>query len=708
MSPYQLQNNSVDKGGAQSHTVASKVTVEMRKQAGLQFQSLGNSQSQIRMRGNIVTPSKTELLILLLVLGVVSSAVAQTAPRTAMPFPTAGMPKAIDHGALAAQPGAAPISVTIVLSLSDPTEAENLLKALSTPGNPQYHKFLTADQFAARFAPAQGDVAKVIASLAGYGLAVEQTTALTLKVTGMPADMERAFGVSLHSYEVPAHESAPDYTYHAPLSSAAIPDEISASVAGVVGLDSRPNLYPHSKVAPKALAKAPSAASPMQQGNAPGTWTVTDFANYYDVQPLYQQGLTGKGRTLGILTLAGFTPSDAFAYWKAIGLKIAADRLSILNVDGGPGAPSDVSGSIETTLDVEQSGGVAPGAKIIVYQAPNTNQGFIDLFAEAVDANSADSLSTSWGQWEWLDNLENAPVTDPATARTTSVLRALHELLVRAGLQGQTVFAAAGDGGAYDANDSLGCFPSTSPSCSEPLSVDYPASDAAITAGGGTTLAGLQQLCLNKACTPPYYNVYIPHERVWAWDYLKGLCVALGTPDPITCGIFPSGGGGGVSVSFPVPSYQVSLPGIQLTQPGQYFVYEEELRYALPPSYAGRNVPDVSFNADPDTGYAIYYTSSVTGYGIQTGWGGTSFIGPQLNGITALLGQHQQCRLGLLNYALYELGGSSKAYAGPDAPFHAITHGDNWFYQGARGYNPAVGFGAMDVANFASSLFNLQ
>lgn len=65
-----------------------------------------------------MTTPKTELLLLLLVLGMVSSAVAQTAPRTAMPFPTVGMPKAIDHGALAAQPGAAPISVTIVLGLS--------------------------------------------------------------------------------------------------------------------------------------------------------------------------------------------------------------------------------------------------------------------------------------------------------------------------------------------------------------------------------------------------------------------------------------------------------------------------------------------------------------------------------------------------------------------------------------------------------------
>jgi kumamolisin len=654
-----------------------------------------------------VRTAKCGLLVLLLVPGVLSSAMAQTSARTAVPYPTAGMAKAIDRGALTVQPSAAQVSVTIVLKLSDQNEAEDLLKSLNTPGSSQYHQFLTADQFAERFAPAQGDVAKVVASLASYGLVVEQTTALTLKATGLPADLERAFGVSLHSYEMPAHDGVPGYTYHAPLSAATIPEEISASVAGVVGLDSRASFFPHTKAAPKGLVKAPpTAARSTQQGNPPGLWTVTDFANYYDVKPLYSEGLAGKGRTLGVLTLASFTPSDAFAYWKALGLKVAANRLSIVNVDGGPGAPSDASGSIETTLDVEQSGGIAPAAKIILYQAPNTNQGFIDLFAAAIDANSADSLSISWGQWEWLDNFENAPVTDPATGKTTSTLHATHELLVRAAIQGQTVFAAAGDGGAYDANDSLGCFPSTSPSCNEPLSVDYPASDTAITAAGGTTVAGLQQFCLNTACTPPYYNVYVPHERVWGWDYLKGWCAAIGVPDPIACGIFPSGGGGGVSVFFAAPWYQASLPGIQLSQPKQYFVYDKELQYVLPASYPGRNVPDVSFNADPDTGYVIYYTSSVTGYGIQSGWGGTSFVGPQLNGISALLGQYLQCRLGLLNFPLYELGHTGHAYGGPGAPLNAITHGDNWFYHGSNGYNPAVGFGTMDVTNFAHSLRN--
>ncbi len=643
---------------------------------------------------------RTGLLMAFLILGVRASALAESQEHRAVPYPTAETPNAIDHGALASQPNAAPISVTVVLSLSDLGGAENLLKAINAPGDPQYHKFLTAEEFVGRFAPSAADVAKVTAGLTKYGLTVERTTATTLKVTGLPADMERAFSVSLHSYEVSAHDKAPGYSYYAPLVPATIPGEISASVSAVVGFDNRPSLYPHNKIAAHPLAGKGSSSG----GDAPGLWTVTDFANYYDVEPLYKDDVTGKGSTLGIITLASFTPSDAFAYWQALGLKVDANRITIVNVDGGPGAPSDASGSLETSLDVEQSGGVAPGAKIIVYQAPNTDQSFVDAFAAAAESNSADSLSTSWGEWEWLDNLENSPVTNPSSGRTTSSLQAIHQLLLRSAIQGQTVFAAAGDGGAFDANDSLGCFPSTSPSCSEPLSVDYPASDTAITAGGGTTLAGVQEFCLNAACTPPYYDVDVPHERVWGWDYLEGFCTAIGVPDPVACGIFPGGGGGGVSVSFGRPLYQFFEPGVQLSQPGQNFVYDGELLYSLPPYFPGRNVPDISFNADPDTGYVVYYTSSVSGFGVEPGWGGTSFVAPQLNGVTALFGQYVHGRLGLLNYSLYDLGVTGQAYAGPDPPFNAIPYGDNWFYRGSEGYNPAVGFGTLNVASFARKL----
>ena len=347
--------------------------------------------------------------------------------------------------------------------------------------------------------------------------------------------MERAFSVSLHSYEVPAHENVAGYTFHAPLTSPTIPAEISASVAGVVGLDSRPSLRPLHEIAPPTLRR-PQSAKPSAAGNPLGYWTVTDFAKYYDVEPLYKRGVTGSGRTLGVMTFASFTPSDAFAYWSALGLSVNTNRIKIVNVDGGPGEPSDASGSGETTIDVEQSGGIAPGANIIVYQGPNTNQGEVDVFAAAIDANSAESLSISWGFWEWFNNLENSPVTDPITGKTVGITQATHELLVRAAIQGQTVFAASGDGGAYEANNDLGCFGpylSAQPySCSLTLSVIYPASDTAITAAGGTTLAGTQEYCLNAACTRPYYVIDIPHERVWGWDYLEGYCRALGYSIP--------------------------------------------------------------------------------------------------------------------------------------------------------------------------------
>lgn len=646
---------------------------------------------------------KNGLFVLLLVPAIFLG--AQTTPRVATPYAGGETPKAIDRGALTARQGATPISVTVALKLRNVEEAENLLTSLSTPGDPEFHHFLTADQFVARFGPTQAEVAQVSASLAKYGLTVERSTATTLKVTGMAANLERAFSVSMHNYEVPAQGDVPGYTYHAALTPATVPEEISASVAAVVGFDSGPAYRPHLKTAPKGLTRAkPAAKAAAEPGDEPGFWTVTDFAEYYGVKPLYKEGITGKGRTVGIMTLASFTPSDAFAYWQALGLKVASNRLSIVDVDGGPGAPSDHSGSSETALDVEQSGGIAPGAKIIVYQAPNTGQGFVDLFASAIDANSADSLSISWGNWERLKNLENDPVTDPSTGRTVSTLQAVHELLIRAAIQGQSVFAAAGDGGAYDANDRLGCFPSTSPSCSEPLSVDYPASDTAITAAGGTTLAGLQEYCLNAACTPPYYDVNIPQERVWGWDYLEGLCATLGVPDPIDCGIFPGGGGGGVSVYFSKPLYQYLTSGVQLSQPGQQFVYDGVLYYSLPAFYRGRNVPDISFNADPDTGYVLYYTSSRSGFEIISGEGGTSFVAPQLNGVTALMGQYVQGRIGLLNFPLYDLGLTGQAYKGPGAPLNAITHGDNWFYHGSKGYNPGAGFGTMNVANFANAL----
>jgi kumamolisin len=639
---------------------------------------------------------KPRFLMFFLILGLFSVAVAETT-HTALPYPSEKTPQAIDRGALTAD--TAPLSITIALRLRDLDQAENLLKALHTPGDPQFHQFLSANQFVARFAPTDADVAKTIAVLGKYGLTVERTTATTLKVTGPPADMERAFSVSLHSYEVPAHDNVPGYTFHAPLTIATIPAEISALVAAVVGLDSRPIFRPLNRTAPANLKMASSMGQP-DTPDAPGFWTVTDFADYYDVQPLYHRGVTGRGRTIGIVTFASFTPSDAFAYWKALKLSVDPHRLTIVNVDGGPGAPSDVSGSGETTLDVEQSGGIAPGARITVYQSPGTGQGSLDDFAAAIDANSAETISVSWGDWEECANRGIGDFPTACIPPDPTFVKATHELFVRAAIQGQTLFTAAGDDGAYD--NVIDC--PTGDVCNYPLSVDYPASDSAITTGGGTTLPGLQQYCLNAACTPPFYNINIPHERVWGWDYLEGYCTTLGLT-PLTCGIFPGGGGGGVSVLFEAPFYQFFLPGAQLSQPGQSWIVNGELVYTLPAYDPGRNVPDVSFNADPETGYVLYYTSEPSGvFSITSYWGGTSFVAPQLNGVSALLGQDLDSRIGLLNVPLYLLGLTGQGYAGLHPPLHAIRYGNNWFYHGRDGYSPAAGLGTLDVANLADFL----
>jgi kumamolisin len=191
---------------------------------------------------------------------------------------------------------------------------------------------------------------------------------------------------------------------------------------------------------------------------------------------------------------------------------------------------------------------------------------------------------------------------------------------------------------------------------------------------------------------------------VWGWDYLVGFCQTLGL-DPISCGIFSAGSGGGVSVIFPEPSYQSGLPGIQTSQPGQNLYWQPfGLLYQLPGYYAGRNVPDVSFNADPDSGYVIYYTSNQTGFGEDTFYGGTSFVAPQLNGVTALLGQYVGKRIGFLNPLLYNLAATGQAYGGSKAPLNQITRGDNWFYSGSKGYNLGDGLGTINVANLAAIL----
>jgi kumamolisin len=619
------------------------------------------------------------------------------------PYPRATTPAPSDLGTAQSVLGNQSLTVSVALPLQDTAAAQALLEATYTKGSAQYRHFLTPREFNTQFGPSDATVAQVTKRFESAGLQVTRASSTLLKVTGSTSAIEAAFGVSLHAFEVPAAAGVPGYRYRAPTSAPQVSSDIASSVQAVLGLDTRPRFRPHirhSSGAVKITSTKLSASEP-NTPDAPGLWTVTDFVDYYDVGPLYKEGIEGKHQTIGIVTLASFTPSDAFAYWNSLGLAVSPKRIKIVTIDGGSGPPSDAAGSDETTLDVEQSGGLAPAANVIVYEAPNTEQGFVDAFAAAFDSNIPDTISTSWGQWEYLDDTSTA--IEPVTHRNVNALKAFNDLFTQAALQGQSMYAAAGDAGAYDANDPESIYPV--PQFTRTLSVDSPASQPFLVAAGGTTLPGLQTFGLPDGST---YSLTIATEQAWGWDYLNKLCALLGTPNPVDCGTFPVGGGGGVSVFISRPFYQYFVPGVINSAGGQALVDETQkppqLIFKLPANFAGRNVPDISLNADPDTGYVIWYTSDQNGFEIEQFIGGTSFVAPQLNGITALYDQGLGYRVGLLNNDLYDLVRFGVAYGGRNAPLRDITAGDNWFYTGERGYDQATGVGVPDVSNLFRAL----
>jgi kumamolisin len=634
---------------------------------------------------------------------------------SAAPYPHGAAPAAVDLGDSAAVEANTLITVTVSLKLSNSEQLDPLVQALYTPGSPQYRQFLTPEQFRARFGPSAASIAAVTREFTAAGLSVTQSATAQLHVSGTAAQLEKEFGVQLHTFNAAATAETPAYTYRKPMSAPRLPGAIADSVTAVLGLDTRPHLTPHLHAA--AQGATPSSQAPKHQvsnqtntTDPPGQWTVVDYAEYYDVTPLYQQGLSGAGQTLAIVTFASMTESDAYYYWKSLGLKVQPNRISVVNVDGGPGPICDACGSIETTIDTQQSGGLAPGAKIVIYQAPNTNQGFVDAFAAAFDANRAETVSVSWGEWEGLDGtdgeiyFQNGPVTNPTNGQQSTIYQALSALFTQAAIQGQSMFAASGDDGAYD---ELGSLPSAS-SAGQPysfngvLSVDDPGMQRYVTAGGGTTLPGTQVYTLASGAA---ITINIPTEQAWNWEYLAPLCIrAFGEPGNCE---FPIGTGGGVSYMVERPFYQEFVPNMANTVPGQT-LYQltptKEALFGQPAHYPGRNVPDISTNADPQTGYIVYYTSSATGTLGEYIYGGTSFVDPELNGVASLFVQALHGRIGLLNPALYQIDTSPGAYYGRQAPYRDITRGNNWYWNAGPGYDQATGIGVPNVANLLEAL----
>jgi kumamolisin len=636
-----------------------------------------------------------------------SSAQASTSPSSAREKVPTGLLAAALPGASAfgTTPSNTPEQVSIILKERDISALESAV----TGGLTRYD---TVSQFAATYGQTPAVVHAVTSYLASFGIKTSVYPGnVDVSATGTAGQFDAALSVKQENYHVPAQKGSDGngvraQTVHSATSAPDLPSGIAQYVVAVLGLS---NYSPYTTnlvhVSSSVKEKTTSSSSSADQ---PTEYLPSDFAANYGVDPLYKKGADGAGETIGIVTLAAYDPGAAPYFWRNVaGVPATGRTVSVDNIDGGPGAPSDASGSGETDIDVEQSGGVAPGANVIVYQAPNSDPGFVDAFFAAASQNKAGTLSSSWG--------ESETIVDAAVAageETSAYEAAFDEAFLELAAQGQSTFVTAGDAAAYDASEDLG---------STNLSVDTPGDSPYVTTAGGTTTPWSGTLTGPDGSA----SVTVSNQRAWGWDYLWSPIAAItGSTEAAVATSSVVGGGGGYSTVEPEPSYQKLVTGtsdyhgVQYLTPTDYqavtgtdFVVPTEWSVNTnPPVVSGRGSgrvePDLSADADPYSGYYLYEPSAVAAGepALEAGWGGTSFVAPQFNGSTAVIDSYLGHRVGLWNPSLYSFAAGSDS---PVTPLNQVgTGNDNIFYTGNPGqeYNPATGLGVPNIAKFAADL----
>jgi kumamolisin len=495
-------------------------------------------------------------------------------------------------------------------------------------------RYLTRTQFTAKHGADEADLAKVAAFAHQHGLIVEDSSPAkrSVKLSGTMEALCTAFKVKVHRY---AHANT---SYRGRIGAISVPLDLAQIVVGVHGFDNRPVAHPQYRQRKKALVTMKAAPATAQEKS----FSLLEVANLY----AFPEGLDGKGQCIALIefndintstnvvTGGGFNESDLQGFFS--NLKLAAPPLVVLSTDGGANKPGPNPNSDgEVTLDIEVAGAIAPGAKLAVYFAPNTAQGFIDAVSQAVhDTENAPSVvSISWGGSE--------------DSQPQQFLDGLESVLQDAAALGVTVCCAAGDFGSPDmpTNDP------NNPWDGQPH-VDFPASSPFALACGGTKLVGSAK--------------GITSEQVWN----EGS----------------GAGGGGVSNKFARPDYQASL-NIPSSPKGNN----------------GRGLPDVSANADPETGYQVFL------FGHSSVVGGTSTVAPLWAGLIARINQGLvkmgRSRVGFLNPVIYE------ASIAKDGVFHDIVSGNNdtsgklgGRYTAGPGWDPASGLGSPNGTKLLKAL----
>jgi kumamolisin len=657
---------------------------------------------------------------------------AAAGPKSGRVAVRQGITAASLHGTrISAAAATTKMKVSFVLDLRNASTLE------STVEGGMHQGYLSVSKFASQYGQTSANIAALEKYLAADGIkCTAYADGLDISTTGTAGAYTKALGSKISLYRLKAqrarrsHAARPAAVIYGTTNPAQLPANLAQFVYAILGLTSYPAASSNAVHTP--LANQRSASHGLQLGNkAPA-----NFASQYGLTMLYKKGFKGQGETLGIITYASVQPSDATYFWsKVLKITTKANRIKLDNIDGGSGPVSANAGSGETALDVEQSGALAPQANIIVYQAPNSDYGQADAWFTAASNNTAATISTSWGESEILNEAIGANGTEAATFGGI-----FDEAGLEMAAQGQTAFDASGDAGAYDDTPDLS--PTTgNPTPYTELSVDNPANSPWLTAAGGTTEAGQIQLADSQGNLGATIN--IPSQRAWAWDYLWPYYATLNylTPADTTEGQFAAdpfwiaGGGGGYSVVEPRPAYQSAIANIgdyravPYLTPANYVTYGTATTCTppvttgvpcmpttwttwagtstavVPPPAAvtgtatGRAVPDISADADPDTGYELYYSQQSPK--LEDGWGGTSFVAPQLNGSAAVIDSFLHHRSGFWNPEIYKF--AVHTYT----PFNALdtsnATNDNLYYTGTAGdvYNPATGLGTPNLGRLA-------
>lgn len=578
------------------------------------------------------------------------------------------------------------LAMEVVLDPSHTSRMQAELAAMYDEGGPEFHKWLAAGQFDERFAPSAQAVTAVKSFLRSHGLTVVHSSSpFLVAATGSTARAEAAFATGIEDYEGAGGKAF--FTNDEPVE---VPDYLAADVAGVVGLDDTSS--PES-----LLARQPAGGAAPHYGDGPfdSGLVPTQTRSLYGAGKLFRTGVDGQGHGVvsAVFELSAYARSDVEYWWHYFyGRDYEADIVNV-DVDGGsihPKCPKgdhckkgpDYSGDDEVTADIEQQLTVAPDLKkLLVYDAPNDRSGetTIDEYMRIASDDEASTISTSWGLCEQDIG--------------AGVARAENVAFTQMAMQGQSIFAAAGDNGAYDCLED-------GTSNVDKVAVDDPGSQPWMTSVGGTSFSGYDP----GSDPDPQYPAGV--ESVW-----NPLDQCSGTAQGLKACVKYGAGGGGVSVFWTRPSFQ-SGPGVTNSDSRK----APACAFASKGQYC-REVPDVSADADEYTPYAGYCkgikgTNSSCRYYLKffpSGWsgsGGTSLSSPLWAALVAdAVSYHGGRRFGDADEDLYALFRSGSSEYFHDVTGVDQTDNNNGLYPTTPNFDLATGIGTPDISAIAMAAY---